>query len=312
MAGDIQHNIIRFNFKFRKLEFMQTRALKNLVKISQVGSFLHASDQLNMTLPALSMQMKALEAELDVALFDRSVRPPRLTAIGRLVVEKAMDILGQEDELLELCVSCDELVGKFRIGFVTSASARLLPDFLVNSRQNLPRAYFEFETGLSAVLQEKVRTGKLDAAVVTDAEVDPQGMAQLVLQDEPFVFAAHASIAAEGLNNIFAKQTFFHFMPETGIGKLIAKAMSLVDRSSPTETVMLDNVEAIMGCVKNGLGYTLLPAPDVHRYANDEVVKFRARSNTHRSLILVTRSENILTKRLPLLAAQFEKPPVAT
>jgi len=115
------------------------------------------------------------------------------------------------------------------------------------------------------------------------------------LQDEPFVFAAHASIAAEGLNNIVAKQTFFHFMPQTGIGKLIAKAMSLVDRPSRTETVMLDNIEAIMGCVKNGLGYTLLPAPDVHRYANDEVVKFRAPNDAHRSLILVTRSENILT-----------------
>jgi len=89
-----------------------------------------------------------------------------------------LDILGQEDELLELCASQDELVGKFRIGFVTSASAWLLPDFLVNSRQKLPRADFEFETGLSVNLQEKVRAGKLDAAVVTDAEVDPQGMAQ--------------------------------------------------------------------------------------------------------------------------------------
>ena len=77
---------------------MQTRALKNLVKISQVESFLQASDQLNMTLPALSMQMKALETELDVALFDRSVRPPRLTAIGRLVVEKARGIISQENE----------------------------------------------------------------------------------------------------------------------------------------------------------------------------------------------------------------------
>lgn len=291
---------------------MQIRALKNLVKISQVGSFLHASDQLNMTLPALSMQMKALETELNVALFDRSVRPPRLTPIGRSIIEKAMNILSQEDELLELCASGDELVGKFRIGFVTSASARLLPGFLVNSRQNLPRAEFEFETGLSAILQEKVRAGKLDAVVVTDAEVDPQGMTQLALRDEPFVFATHASIAAEGFDNIVAKQTFFHFMPETGIGKLIANVMSQITRPVRAETIMLDNIEAIMGCIKNGLGYTLLPAPDVHRYANDAVVEFRAPNDARRSLILVTRSENMLTKRLPLLAAQFEKPPVAT
>lgn len=309
-TGNIQLNKIGLNFKFRKVEFMQTRALKSLAKISQIGSFLQAADQLNMTLPALSMQMKALETELDVALFDRSVRPPRLTPIGRSIVEKAMNLLGHEAELFELCASQDALVGKFRIGFVTSASARLLPDFLVNSRKNLPRAEFEFETGLSAVLQEKVRTGKLDAAVVTDAEVDPQGMTQLVLRDEPFVFATHSSIVAEGFDTIVSTQTFFHFMPETGIGKLIANTMSQIARPTRTETVMLDNIEAIMGCIKNGLGYTLLPAPDVHRYADDAVVEFRAPDDARRSLILVTQSENILTKRLSLLAAQFEKPPV--
>jgi DNA-binding transcriptional LysR family regulator len=287
---------------------MQTRALKNLVKISQVESFLQASDQLNMTLPALSMQMKALETELDVALFDRSVRPPRLTAIGRLVVEKARGIISQENELLELCATKDALVGKFRIGFVTSASARLLPDFLVNSQQNLPRADFKFETGLSLALQEKVRAGKLDAAVVTDGDADPQGMAQLVLHNEPFVFAAHTSIATKGFDNIVAKQTFFHFMPQTGIGKLIAKTMSGIERPFRSKTVMLDNIEAIMGCVKNGLGYTLLPASDVQRYTNDEVVEFSAPDKVYRSLILVTRSENILTNRLSLLGAQFGKP----
>lgn len=285
---------------------MQTRALRHLVKVSRVGSFLQASRQLNMTLSALSMQMKALEVELDVALFDRSVRPPSLTAMGRMVVEKAADIISREDALIELCSINDQLVGKFRIGFVTSTSARLLPDFLVNSQSGLPRAEFEFETGLSAVLQEKVRNGTLDAAVVTDAEVDPQGMVQVVLRDEPFAFVAHKSIAGRGLDHMIATHTFFHFMPRTGIGKLIAKAMAQIDPPLSAGTVMLDNIEAIMGCVKNGSGYTLLPVPDVQRYSNAELVEFAAPNDVRRSLILVTRSDNVLAKHLGLLTAQFE------
>ncbi|MFY9239914.1 MAG: LysR family transcriptional regulator [Roseovarius sp.] len=287
---------------------MQTRALKSLIKVSQIGSFLRAAEQMNMTLSALSMQFKALEVELEVTLFDRSVRPPQLTAMGRLVVEKAVDIIQRENALLELCSQGEEPVGNFRIGFVTSASARLLPDFLVNSRRNLPRAEFEFETGLSVVLQEKVRTGILDAAVVTGEEVNPKGLAQLVLQEEPFVFAAHASIAAEGLDHIIENHTFFHFMPQTGIGKLVAKVISQINRPAETQTIMLDNIEAIMGCVRNGLGFTLLPAPDVYRYTNDEVIEFNTPEEIRRSLIFVTRSDNTLAKHLNLIDAQFEKP----
>ncbi|SLN22640.1 HTH-type transcriptional regulator GltC [Roseovarius litorisediminis] len=305
MTGFIQINLIRFYIKYRKSEDMQTRALRSLLKISQVGSFLHASEQLNMTLSALSMQMKALEAELDVVLFDRSVRPPRLTPIGRAVVERARDVVGQENALLELCSQDGNLAGKFRIGFVTSAAARLLPDFLENTQNNLPRAAFEFETGLSVVLQEKVRTGNLDAAIVTDAEINPRGLKQAILRDEPFVFAAHSSIASQGLDTLIEQHMFFHFMPQTGIGKLIASAMEQIDRPATAATVMLDNIEAIVGCVKSGLGFTLLPDPDVTRYSNDDVVKLRAPNNIRRTLILVTRSDNLLAKHLDLLSSQF-------
>lgn len=284
---------------------MQTRVLRNLVKVSRVGSFLLSAEQLNMTLSALSMQMKALEAELDVALFDRSVRPPRLTAIGRSVVEKATDILEREDALLEFCASNDVLVGKFRIGFVTSAAACLLPCFLENVRSHLVRAEFEFETGLSAMLQEKVRTGSLDAAVVTDAGVSLQGLTHVVLREESFSFVAHSSISDKGLSHLIENHTFFHFMPQTGIGKLIASEMEKIDRPVNAVTVMLDNIEAIMGCVKNGLGYTLLPDPDIKRYYASHLVRMASPQVIRRSLILITRTDTRLAQRLDLLSDQF-------
>lgn len=76
---------------------MQTRSLKSLVQISQVGSFAKAAEQLNMTLSALSMQIKSLELELGVNLFDRSVRPPRLTPIGRSILDEAIPLLRSEE-----------------------------------------------------------------------------------------------------------------------------------------------------------------------------------------------------------------------
>jgi DNA-binding transcriptional LysR family regulator len=265
-----------------------------LVKVAQVGSFIGAAEQLGMTLSALSMQMKALEAELGVDLFDRSVRPPRLTPVGRSVVAEADGVLGREARLLEICRPTEGLSGRYKLGFVTTAAVRLLPGFLKAARGG--RASFALETGLSAVLQERVRTGQLDAAVVTNADGLPEALSARLLRSEPFVFAAHRDVAAKGLEG----QTFFHFMPDTGIGKLIAGAMG-----RPRDVVVLDNLEAIMECVVAGLGFTLLPVADVERYLTPDVVVTPGPEGLVRRLELVVLKGSALARREAALAGLF-------
>jgi DNA-binding transcriptional LysR family regulator len=125
------------------------------------------------------------------------------------------------------------------------------------------------------------------------------------LREEPFVFAAHASIASQGIDALIAHHTFFHFMPQTGIGKLISSAMQQIQRPHGATDIMLDNLEAIMGCVKIGLGFTLLPAPDVERYATPDLVFLSAPADVRRALMLVTRTGHVLTKHVDILTRQF-------
>lgn len=285
---------------------MQTRSLRTLVKISTVGSFVQAADQLGMTLSALSMQMKALEAELGVALFDRSVRPPRLTPLGLSVVDEAVPLLRREDGLIEMCRPSGNLVGRYKLGFVTTAAVRLLPMFLKNAQKNAPLATFELETGLSVVLQDRVLNGQIDAAVVTNADGLPVQLSTHLLRREPFVFAAHDTLLTDGLSGLLAQHTFFHFMPDTGIGKLIASAM--VDQARPPEakTIVLDNLEAIMECVAAGIGFTLLPVSDVDRYLTPQIQTLAAPKTLHRNLVLATRRDGALARREAELLALFE------
>ncbi|MEJ6392175.1 LysR family transcriptional regulator [Gymnodinialimonas sp. 2305UL16-5] len=285
---------------------MQTRALRTLVKISQVGSFVEAAKQLGMTLSALSMQMKALEAELGLSLFDRSVRPPRLTPMGRGIVGEAIALLEREDSLLSLSRPSDALVGQFKLGFVTTAAVRLLPKFLENARRTAPRASFDVETGLSAVLQDKVLTGQIDAAILTDADGLPPRLSARLLRQESFVFAAHHALLTDGLDGLLAQHTFFHFMPDTGIGKLIASAMVNQARPRGAKTIVLDNLEAIMECVAAGLGFTLLPIPDVDRYLTPQIIKLPAPISIQRKLVLAVLRDSALAKREYALAALFE------
>ncbi|MEO0772799.1 MAG: LysR family transcriptional regulator [Pseudomonadota bacterium] len=285
---------------------MQTRALHTLVQLSKTGSFTKAAEELNMTLSALSMQMKALEGELGVDLFDRSVRPPKLTPLARSIVAEAAVVLQREARIIDLCKPREDIVGRYRMGFVTTAAVRLLPGFVKTAQTAAPRAEFEFETGLSKTLQDKVVSGQLDAAVVTDADGLPDGVDSVELRQEPFVFAASDSILSGGLPGLIARHRFFHFMPDTGIGKLIAQEMESFTRPDGAKTVVLDSLEAIMECVAEGLGFTLLPVPDVERLLAKDVRMLEAPTTRTRRLALIAPSGSALAKRLPMLARLFD------
>lgn len=275
---------------------MHTRSLRSLVKISQVASFTEAAEQLGMTLSALSMQVKTLEDTLGVALFDRSARPPRLTPVGKAVVKESIPLLRHEDNLVAICQPQDTLVGSYRVGFVTTAAVRILPGFLLAAKREAPRAEFEFETGLSAVLQDRVLSGQLDAAVITDVVGLPTHLSSFVLRQEPFVFAAHQNLMKNGLDGLLQNAPFFHFMPETGIGKLIAEAMLDLDRPPAAKTIVLDNLEGIMECVAKGLGFTLLPMPDVNRYRTADIRTIPGPASLQRNLVLVAVRNSVLAK----------------
>lgn len=282
---------------------MHTQSLRSIVKISQVQSFSQAADQLGITLSALSMQMKSLEQALGVTLFDRSVRPPRLTPIGRAIVKEAIPLLKHEENLFEICRPSDDLAGQFRLGFITTAAVRLLPMFLKAAKQHLPHATFEFETGLSANLQNKVLSGQSDAAIITDTDGLPSQLTAHVLRQEPFVFAAHKNLLKNGLPSLLSESVFFHFMPATGIGKLIARGILDYDRPARSKTIVLDNLEAIMECVSAALGFTLLPVPDVERYRVPDLEIIDAHKSLQRKLVLVTLKESALAQHSAELAA---------
>ncbi len=247
---------------------MQTRSLRTLIQIARDGSFAAAAKQLNMTLSAVSMQMKTLEAQLDVQLFDRKHRPPQLTPIGRVICGHAQTLLTAEAALRAACHhasdSSDPLSGRFRIGFVATASIRLLPDFLARAQSDAPRAQFDIETGTSAQLEGRVSAGQLDAAVVTASTTPPKGLTYTALHQERMVLASPISAPEGGLGDLFRALPFYHFQAGSGIGKLIATFVA-PHMHAESRVIYLDSVEAIMECVNRGLGFTLLPEPDVRR-----------------------------------------------
>lgn len=288
---------------------MQTRALKTLLEIDRAGSFAAAAARLNMTLSAVSMQMKTLEGELGVTLFDRAFRPPKLTPMGATICAHAARVMGAEADLMAACRPTDRLSGSFRIGFVATASVRLLPGFLTCAKTHAPDARFDIETGLSEQLENGVLSGRLDAAVLTASQAAPPDLTYHTLREEPLVYVAPATHAHLTPAELFDTLPFFHFLAQSGIGKLIASHVAGPKRRA-RNSIFLDNVEAIMECVDHGLGFTLLPEPDIRRHVGDRARIVDSRQpRISRRLVLATATKADGTAQAGQIAELFETLP---
>lgn len=271
---------------------MQTRSLETLVRIQQVQSFSLAADLQNMTLSALSMQMKALETELGAVLFDRSFRPPKLTPLGRRVADQASAVVREQKVITDLCGASDPLAGVYHLGFIQSAGVRILPGFLKRAGSQAKAARFQSHSGLSEHLTQKVALGQIDAAVVTRAGPYQAGLQSDLIITEPMCIAAPASCAGQSHRQIAGKLPFIHFLPSSGIGRLIASALDGFETAGvPTcGTLVLDSLEACLECTKAGLGYTILPRPDILRYQDNQIVMLATlQPDLSRDLVLISR-----------------------
>ncbi|MEM8836886.1 MAG: LysR family transcriptional regulator, partial [Pseudomonadota bacterium] len=268
------------------------------------GSFAKTASELNMTLSSVSMQMKNLEDELGVSLFDRSYRPPKLTPAGRRIARHAMDVLKAADRMMETCRSPDELAGDYRIGFVLTSSIRLLPGFLAHARTKVPNARFSVETGLSDELLVRISNGSLDAAIITRVDMPP-GMKAHVLAHEELVYCMPKSAEHWTLSRCMDEMSFIHFMPNTGIGRLIANHLRRSDLH-PKDVIVLDSVEAVAECVRAGVGFSILPSPDIERHnKQDMALRSLSGDRVMRELVLAYLENGPLERKAELLAALF-------
>ncbi|MEM9247393.1 MAG: LysR family transcriptional regulator [Pseudomonadota bacterium] len=253
---------------------MQTRTLRTFLAVARAESFAQAAHEQNMTLSAVSMQMKALEEQLGAVLFDRAFRPPRLTPVGRRLTEQARAVVTAEDALWQTMRPRDPLAGDFRIGFINTASVRVLPAFLRRAGRERPQMRFQLRTGLTHELEADVRAGRLDFGVVTGPVEAGSDLGSLTLATEPLRFACNSAEATRDPAVLARATPFLQFRPEAGIGRLIARHIAPFLQQASQRPIVLDSVDAILECVKEGVGFTLLPAPDIARTADARVAAF--------------------------------------
>ncbi|MEO0761808.1 MAG: LysR substrate-binding domain-containing protein, partial [Pseudomonadota bacterium] len=160
--------------------------------------------------------------------------------------------------------------------------------FLVAAAERFPDAQFEVESGVSADLLARVQAARLDAAVITETPDLPRALRFEPLAREAFALAAPAGAAGQGLRACAGTLAYVRFQPSTGIGLIVDTYLQRLD-CAVSETVTLDSVEAVMGCVEAGLGFAVVPEPDARRYARRAHVSRLADPPLERHVVLAGR-----------------------
>jgi DNA-binding transcriptional LysR family regulator len=147
---------------------MDTRQLAAFCAVVERASFSQAAEQLGVTQPAVSLQIRSLEKRLGVQLLDRSGRRVEPTDAGRRLYRGAVRLLAQEEQLLaELGDEVEgELTGRLEIGASTGPGGTVLPVVLLEFQERHPQVQVALTVSDTQRIVEQVARREVELGVV--------------------------------------------------------------------------------------------------------------------------------------------------
>ncbi len=241
--------------------------LRTFVTIHELGSFTQAGNMLGRSQPAISLQVKRLEATLGVSLFNRSSVQLELTQAGVLFAVKARQILKLNDEIISQFIKPD-LSGRLHLGLPSEFATTLLPKIVGRFAQSYPNVTLEVTSDLSRNLLSKADSKGFDLILALHDSVTGAGngrvkVDELVwvtshahsahLQDTvPLIAAPDGCIyrdrAIKTLNQIKQPWRIIYTIPDlTGIQAAIEEGLGVTVLAKST---VPDNLSIIRTCEK--------------------------------------------------------------
>lgn len=242
---------------------MDTQSLRAFIKVTELGSFSLAAEQLHVTQPAVSKRISTLEAQLECRLFDRIGRQVKLTEAGRELYPRAQQIL---KDVAAAKRSIQDLpgtvAGKLSIGISHHIGLHRLPPVLQSFTRSYPRVQLDIDFMDSEEAHEQIAHGKLELGVVTlgDSSDTPINN-ELIWLDELIVVTSldHHLLRFRDISLATLSQ-FPAIMPglNTYTGQII-KARFAQQQLQLDISMSTNYLETIKMMVSVGLGWSVLP-----------------------------------------------------
>jgi LysR family transcriptional regulator, hydrogen peroxide-inducible genes activator len=253
-----------------------SRQLRYLDALAQYRHFGRAAGACAVTQPALSMQIRRLEKQLEVDLVERRPAEVSLTEIGIEVARRGERILAASRDLVDFARHRRRILsGRLKLGIIPSLAPYLLPKVLPALQVRHPDLTVELRETQTKILVEELASGNLDAVTlalpVVDAEIET-----IRLFDDPFLLAVPAKDPLPETARVSARQIDQQRLILLEEGHCLrdqALAYCATARQSMRLSLGATSLATVMQMVASGYGVTLVPQVAVDVEVRDQRVK---------------------------------------
>lgn len=241
---------------------IELRHLRYFLAVAEEHHFTRAAGKLNVTQPTLSHQIRELEGQLNLALFDRAGRHVRLTAAGEMLLPHARRVLR---ELVEAQTALDELHGlkrgALKVGIVQTVNACVIPEIVARFSAAHPGVYVTCEEMAVADIESALESGRLDLGItfLPPARKNLAGR-RLFAEELVAVIAADHALAERRQLRItdVARHPMALLAQKFCTRQLIDRALAEAG-VQPQVKVEMNSVDSILSTVRRTQLVTLLP-----------------------------------------------------
>ena len=256
------------------LGMIELRHLRYFLAVAETAHFTRAAEKLHVTQPTLSHQIRQLEGQLNLPLFDRIGRRVKLTSAGELLLPHARRVLGELEEAQSALAELHGLKrGELKVGIVQTVNACVIPEIV--ARFSAEHSGIKVTCAELAVheIEAGLESGRLDVGISFLPATRPLIDGEKLFTEELVAVlpAKHAWARRREINVAqLTGQPLVLLSSHYCTRQLIDRAFSQA-RSRPKVQVEMNSVESILSTVRQGRLVTVLPSLALCRRDTDLV-----------------------------------------
>jgi DNA-binding transcriptional LysR family regulator len=240
---------------------MELYQLRTFSAVAEEGHLTRAAERLHLSQPAVSGQIKALESEFEVRLFDRLATGMELTTAGRDLLAHATKVLAAAESLKQAARSFKgEISGTLRIGTVSDPHTNRIGELLNCALRRFPGLELELHHEMSGIALENVRDRKLDGSFYFGDDPGP-GFIALPLREFVYLVTASAQWSQHVEHADWSDIAALPWVMTPDISthsRLVTKLLSDHGIDPPQRRVEADDERVIIDLVRAGVGVSLM------------------------------------------------------
>ncbi len=237
---------------------LNLRSLDTFVQIAESGGMSSAARRMKLTQSAVSQIIQSLERSLDVALFDRKVRPIALTPSGVILLEKARGLLLAAREAIRSVKEPETAAfPKLNLCLVESITATIGPGF-ARDIQGFADLW-SVHTGLPSQHSRALLAREADIVLTPDPLEEHPNIERYEILKEPFFIALPKDFAGDSVNlpALAAQHDLIRFSARTMMGRQVGRHLERL-KADTTGRLEFDSATAILAMVTAGLGWAVI------------------------------------------------------